>query len=80
MKIREEIMSELKPYTETTVFYELILPKDISDDLKKYAKKIHATEKTAIEEILKNWFAQELELKIIRADDIEDYEDDEDDD
>jgi len=61
-------MSELKPYSEPpVVFYDLILPKDISNELKKYANKIHATENTAIEEILKNWFAQELELKIIRS-------------
>jgi len=60
-------MSELKPYSEPSVIsYDLLLPKDISDALKKYAKKIHTTEKYAIEEILKNWFAQELELEIIR--------------
>ena len=60
-------MSELKPYSEPSVVpYDLLLPRDISDSLKKYANKIHATEKTAIEEILKNWFAQELQLELIR--------------
>ena len=59
-------MSELKPYSEPSVIsYDLLLPRDISDELKKYAKKIHTTEKYAIEEILKNWFAQELQLELI---------------